>query len=253
MQLSFQTELKNAARDVRALGRQAAFAQVVALTKTALAVRESEYDEMRSVFDRPTIYTLNSLFVKTASKSAPEAQVGVKDGTDTASRVATPPSKYEGPEIEGGARSVKRFELRLQRDGAMPTGWFSVPGRAAKLDAYGNISRQQVAAILAQLVVTKRSGFTKRIGPRALATSVRRTGMRYVAFPEGRGKLRPGIYAIDASAIRAKPQPVLLYVSRADYARRFDFFGVAEQVVPVFYDVELESALDRYAGGNQAN
>ena len=252
MQLSFQTELKNAARDVRALGRQAAFAQVVALTRTALAVREAEYDEMRVAFDRPTAYTLNSLFVKPAEKTRREAVMGVKDGTDTAARVI-PPTKYEGPEIEGGERSVKRFEKRLQREGAMPSGWYSVPGRAAQLDAYGNISRQQIAAILAQLVVTKRSGFTKRLGPRALATAVRRAGMRYVAFPEGRGKLRPGIYAIDDSTVRAKPRPVLLFVSHADYARRFDFFGVAEQVAPVFYEVELESALDQYAGGNQAN
>jgi hypothetical protein len=252
MSFSIQSDFKRMAKDVRALGKQAAFAQVVALTRTALAIREVEYDEMRSVFDRPTRYTLNSLFVKPAVKEAREAQIGVKDGTDTASRTI-PPTKYEGPEIEGGARHVKRFERRLQRDGAMPDGWFSVPARAAKLDSDGNLNRQQLEAILAQLVVTKRSGFTKRLGQRALATSIRKAGTRYVAFPEGRGKLRPGIYAIDDSAGRSRPQPVLLFVNRADYARRFDFFGVAEQVGPAFYEVELETALTQYAGANQVN
>jgi hypothetical protein len=59
--------------------RQMPFAVALALTRTAQDVKRAEQAEMRGVFDRPTPFTLNSLFTKPATKQSLEARVWVKD------------------------------------------------------------------------------------------------------------------------------------------------------------------------------
>lgn len=239
---------------MRAIGRQAAFAQVVALTRTALDAQAAERETIRSVFDRPTPYTLNSVFVKPATKAQPEAQFGLKDEFGFPSESQITANRYLGPNIDGGSRSIKRFEKRLQLDGAMPRGWFAVPGKFARLDQYGNISRGQITQILSQLTLTKVSGYTANISPRSRKGAIKRAGGEFVALPQGRGKLLPGIYQVTQFATgRSVPRPVVIFVSRVQYSPRFDFHGVGEQAVETFYPANLEAALDQYAGGNQVN
>lgn len=230
------------AKDVRALGRQAKFAQVVALTRTGLDVRAAEYEEMRSVFDRPTRFTLNSIFVRPATMSKPEAIVNVKDETG-----GVTPAQYLSAEIDGGQRAIKRFEKRLQLDGAMPRGWFAVPGQFARLDEFGNISRGQITQILSQLTRTKVSGYAADITVRSRQGAIKRAGGEFIALPNGRGKLRPGIYQVRATAFgRTSPKPIVIYVPKAQYRRRLDFFGVARRAAHTFYESHLDQALAQY-------
>lgn len=236
------------AKDVRAIGRQAKFAQVVALTRTALDVRTAEYEEMGSVFDRPTRYTLNSVFVRPATLARPEAIVNVKD---EAGGIA--PAQYLSAEIDGGHRAIKRFEKRLQLDGAMPRGWFVVPGQFARLDEFGNISRGQITQILSQLTRTKVSGYTADITVRSRKGAIKRAGGEFIALPNGRGKLLPGIYQVRATAFgRTSPKPIVIFVAKAQYRRRLDFFGVAEQAARTFYEANLDQALAQYASENRS-
>lgn len=72
---------------------QIPFAAVVAMTRTAQAVRDVQLTEMRRVFDRPTPYTMNSLFVQPATKRRPQAAVGFKEFAGK----GTPAWKYLGP------------------------------------------------------------------------------------------------------------------------------------------------------------
>ena len=60
-----------------------------------------------------------------------------------------PPGKPLLSEVRGGARRAKRSEVLLQRAGVLPAGWLTVPGRGARLDAYGNLQRGQLLQILA--------------------------------------------------------------------------------------------------------
>ena len=48
--------------------KQINFALAVALTKTAQTLQAQQYGEIKKVFDRPTPYSLNSLYVKPATK-----------------------------------------------------------------------------------------------------------------------------------------------------------------------------------------
>jgi hypothetical protein len=241
---------KRMASDVRAISRQAAFANVVALTRTAVEIKAAEQEEMRSVFDRPTPFTLNAIYVKAATKSDPEARVGIKDGSGVAARTV-PPNKYLAAEVEGGGRRLKSFEKRLQDAGAMPRGWFAVPGSAARLDGNGNLGRGQITAILSQL---RSSGFVfpTTNDKRAIANfrrSVTRAGGQYFALPVARGKMPPGIYLRAESAFgRAAPRLVVLFVKSVAYRRLLDFDGVARRTAEVFFDAKLDEALAQYAG-----
>lgn len=252
MHIELTTDLRRMAKDIRAVGRQAAFAQVVALTRTALDVKKAEVDEISHVFDRPNAYTLNAVFVKPATKAKPEAQVGIKDDRAT-SNAAIAPNRFLGPNIEGGGRDIKRFEKRLQLDGAMPIGWYAVPGKFARLDAYGNISRGQITQILSQLTRTKVSGYTANISVRSRKGAIKRAGGEFIALPHGRGKLPPGIYQVtDFHAGRAAPRPIVLFVKQVHYTNRFDFHGVAERTAEARYEANLDGALVQYANAGAA-
>ncbi|NWB23933.1 MULTISPECIES: hypothetical protein [unclassified Pseudomonas] len=57
--------------------RQMPFALARAQTLTAKLVEAAEIEEMSRVFDRPTLFTLNSFFVRPAKKGGPGAVVWV--------------------------------------------------------------------------------------------------------------------------------------------------------------------------------
>ncbi|RKP46673.1 hypothetical protein D7S86_24600 [Pararobbsia silviterrae] len=127
--------------------RQMPYAISVALNRVGRAVIAAEQKTMNDVFDRPTPYTLNALRLKAATKTNLVAQVAYKDDAYK----GTPATKYLSPQVDGGARSVKRIESLLRARGLLPSDMYTVPGSAAVLDQYGNFSRGQYSQILAQL------------------------------------------------------------------------------------------------------
>lgn len=219
-------------------------AAAVALTRTALAVRGAERAEMIDVFDRPTAFTLNSLFVEPASgdQPVPEARVGIKDNVGG----ARPAWSWLRWQVRGGLRTNTGFERRLISVGAMRAGDRAVPGRYAKLDAFGNLSRGQIVQILSQLRIDSTVGSTRSlprmsfndrgIDRKAKLNTIRRAfaraGGQYIAFPNGsgRGKLLPGLYLADRFN-KQEILPVLIFVSKAQYEARFDFNYVAQLAI----------------------
>lgn len=278
-----KVELKGvdqAVAQLRDLPRRVQVAAVAALTRTAVAVREAEQREMRDVFDRPTPYTLGSLFVQPATLVRPEAKVGVKDdGGGSRSAV-----KWLRWQVLGGLRTPTALERRLMAAGAMRNDQRAVPGQFARRDAYGNISTGQIRQMLSQLRIELTQGAksvlptlsrdesaaakaAKRLGMKALPlrqqslakdargkinrinAAYRRAGGQFVAFPNGRGKLVPGIYLVRDTAFgRSDPKPVLIFVSKAEYeAGRFDFDYVARRTVERTLPLEMQRALEQIA------
>jgi len=126
---------------------QVPFATALALTRTAKFVEGEIRKEIPRAFSAPTRFTLNSLWTKTATKRKLVAEVRVKDE----SFKAKAPIEWLSPQIYGGSRGVKRFEERLRKVGVLGPNQYAVPGQAAKLDAYGNMSRGQLVAILSDV------------------------------------------------------------------------------------------------------
>ena len=130
MKIQAQIKLPPPPRLVGELAKQTRFALKTALNTTATQVRDGLRSEIQRTIDRPTPYTLNSLFIRAATNQNLEATVWLKDERAT-SNAGTPATRYMLPHIVGGQRTLKRFERALQITGQMPKGWYAVPGAGA--------------------------------------------------------------------------------------------------------------------------
>jgi hypothetical protein len=263
-------QLRRQASDIRQLGRGIRRAQLEALDATAFEVKAAEQLEIDDSFDRPTAFTRNSLFVQRTQGGVPEARVGLKDdaGGQRAAR------RWLEPNIEGGGRALKSFEKSIRGLGVMDGTQFIVPGRFARLDAYGNISRGQIVQILSQLraftgAETVSRNLVRRDGTRdkgnaattakkaaqLRSAAFRRAGGQYFAVgPQRRGGLAPGIYQRQVATRRLtgapspRPRPVMLFVDRVSYEQRFDFWRAGQLAIDRAFPRHLDAALAKYSG-----
>ncbi|MDP2643711.1 MAG: hypothetical protein Q8P24_02110 [Desulfobacterales bacterium] len=187
------------------------FAYAKSLTLVAKTVRSGEYEEMKRVFDRPTPYTLNSLFVDPATKTMPASRVWLKWGTLQRTQ------HHLEPQIFGGGRHHKNFEKALYKVGALPRDMYIVPARKLKLDWYGNIPASTIIKMLSWFRAFSEVGY---LANRA-AKVKQKKGYSYFAVKSGGGKLRPGIWARSKKGV----EPVFMFVRAPKYKKRFDFFG----------------------------
>lgn len=216
------------------LGKQMRHAAAVALTRTAQRVQTTLQAEMKGVFDRPTPFTLGSVAVQPATKDNLTSEVFLRQFAAKGS----PAADYLHPQIFGGSRKLKRFERSLTSAGLLPSGHFAVPGAAAQLDDFGNMSRGQLVKILSTLRASR--------DPSQNASSIRRSrgvrvAERYFVAGAGPGEhLEPGIYRRDGNTIR----PVVIYVDRIKYSKLFDFYGVCERTAATVFGEEFDKAFD---------
>lgn len=213
------SKLKNLQRD------QLPYAIAVAVTRTAQVAKKALTSEMLYAFDRPTPYTMGSLFLSPATKRLPVAKVWLKDDAGK----GTPASKYLLAEITGGGRRYKRFELALAATGLLPVGMYAVPGSAAQLDQYGNMSRSQITQILSALRAAEtRSGYLAN----RTARSVRRNGKRQAQYFVGKPGHAPlGIWQRIGFGFGSAVKPVAIFTKAPQYKQRYRFQDIADQVV----------------------
>ena len=203
--------------------KQVRFAASLAINRTAQEVKRELQGEMRSIFDRPTSFTMGSLRIIPATKQKLEATVWFKNPPRLGDS-----QHYLEPQVYGGQRPIKRFERWLQVAGHLPAGWFAVPGPAARLDGHGNMSRGQIVQILSGLRAMPNPdanrphqyGLTR-------GSRVRRNMPVFVVIRPG-GKLQPGVWQRGEN--RTFHQ-VLAFVQRVFYRKRFKFAEVAQRVV----------------------
>lgn len=252
-----------AQRLAQGLPKQVRYAASVAINSALQQGLRAERDRMRQVFDRPTPYVLNRGVVLTPStKDKLQGQLAVDTRPDGGN---VPAGKPLLAEVLGGARRAKRSELLLQRAGVLPSGWLTTPGKGAKTDAYGNISRGQILEILswfqAYPATNRREGRVRNsardnISDQGKARKRKATrshaGREYFAVQPGakRGGLRPGVYLRQVGGGRfmgpvARPRIVLVFVPRASYQKRFDFVAQAQQAVAAALPAAFSSALRR--------
>lgn len=213
------------------LASQVPFAAARAITKTGLQMKKDLKAEMGRVFDRPTPFTMQSLFLDPATKQSLEAKVGLIDQSFKGKTAVD----YLLPQIIGGSRDVKRFELHLRGAGILAPGLFVVPGSGARLDRYGNVSRGQYVQVLSALGAhpdpfSNRSN--SRRSRRKIPTANYFVATTTVSIVGGemvkrKSNLKPGIYQKSGLAIK----PVFIFVRQPKYSPRFRFFDVAERTV----------------------
>lgn len=243
IRLGITTDVTSTIHQLNSRRDQVPFATAVALTRTAVLVKQNEYKEMVDVFDRPTPYTLNSLYSKGATKQNLEAVVWLKYDTSK----GTPADKYLTPQIRGGSRPLKRFERALRSVGALPESYFAVPGSAADLDAYGNMKPSQIVQILSYFRAFPEAGYRANITDKkraALARGTRsRLGYSYFVGSPGDGKLPLGVWKRIGFAHGSAIKPILIFVKSVLYHQRFDFNYVGQVTVKKEFSGQLVKAL----------
>lgn len=238
MDITVRVDVERTIRRLTLLQReQIPFASALSTFRVAKKIIKAEKEEMRRKFDRPTPYTLNSLEInpKRPDKSKPSAQVWLKYFAGK----GTPAEKYLLPEIDGGSRNLKRFEKALIAARVMPAGCFAVPGKSAKKDAYGNMSRGQIVQILSYFRAFPEMGYLANMSDRRRESLARGTqgrrgrasqrGFVYVAIRERQGHRAPGIY--QRMAGKKNWKCVLKFVQPPSYRQKLDYYGVAQRVV----------------------
>ena len=206
-----------------------------ALNHTANQARIALRAEMQSVFDRPTPWTLNSIRILNAKPQSLEAALWVKD--DSGGKNPYSAEDYLLPQVEGGERIKRVAEGYLRENGILPAGRFIVPGRGARLDAYGNIQKGHMMQILSGLKAMKLSGSDHN------ATDSKRSvrkGHAAAFFVIKRGKTPIGI-----AERRGKDSMVMVlaFVRQPQYRERFKFYDVVRRVAE--NDAQLEANIDK--------
>lgn len=246
MKISISSNFPEVARALDAFGPKVRSATREALNRTLEWAETDVVREMRNVFDRPMPFTLRSLRKYYANTATLEARLWFRQrGRDE--------DKYWArTQIAGGQRDLKPMELRLQRARILPSGWFVVPGDAAPMDAYGNMSRGEISRILNVLGTYTESGYNK-----ANAGTVARLrkgnakksvyGFEYFFNPPGARKqgrhLLPGVYRRVYTAFGQSLKPMLVFVNRARYRQRLDLFGIVQRTTIKRFPGEFDKAL----------
>lgn len=245
MKLNFKSDFETMFAGLEAkVKTRLPIAVAIAMTKTAQDVKLAEIDEMTAVFDRPTPYTLNSPFLSPATPAKLEAEVWLKD--DFLGGGSHPATEYLIPEIEGGVRVEKRSEYILRQAGILPEGMNAVPGPAATMDAYGNMSRGQVQQILSWLRLSETvSGRTanRPLGPldkRQARRQAKQTPYFVASKDSVHGRhLHPGIWARTSTGIHL----VIAFVPRTQYHGVLDFARVADETTDRVFEDHLREEI----------
>lgn len=257
-----KNELPALSRMLRDFGQQQVpFATVAAMTRSAQLARTDLQQAMRTSFDNPTRWTLNSLFVEPATRTKPTAAVFLKDRASG----GVPAGRYLRSQILGIPRVLKGIERRAGLDEAeagTAGGWIMVPGRWAEIDAHGNIAKGQMNAIAAQLGL---GSHLAAPGPaRARRRGVRRRETYFIVRPrandawrtsfglaatrtEETDHLPPGIYRV-GTEFGGAPLLVIAFVRqrRNSYKVRYDFPRLGEASVARHLPTQLARALTEF-------
>lgn len=216
--------------------RQLPFALSQAANKLAKLGVSDLQEEMRRVFDKPTRWVLNGAYARTGTKNDPHGEIFVKDfggkGTGTSAE------KVLNAEILGGERHLKRFERAMGY--RLGDAQYIVPGRGARLNAYGNITKGQIQKILSALGAAETTaGY--QANRTKLSAKRHRNEVFFIATSHRDGKPL-GVYQVVG---KGRVQPVWLFTRKKPaYRSRLAFYAVIRRSVDQHRDQTIRDALD---------
>lgn len=209
---------------------------VVARTATLLAqrVKKGTITVMQKRLDRPTPTTLNSLFVKMATK-ARAAEVYFKDSWAS----GIPADTYLQQAVSGGLRPHKRFEKSLIARGIMRSGQYAVP-TTAFMNQYGNVSRGTMLKILSGLGAAESTrGYQANASG---SVRSRRKGNAHRFF-SGDVDGTQGVWERKSMGMGDAVRPVFIFSESAPrYRTIFPFFKIGQNIVNANYQADAATA-----------
>lgn len=209
---------------------------VMARTATLLAqrVKKGTITVMQKRLDRPTPTTLNSLFVRMATKTR-AAEVFFKDSWAS----GIPADTYLQQAVSGGMRPHKRFEKSLIARGVMRSGQYAVP-TTSFMNQYGNVSRGTMLKILSGLGAAESAR-----GYQANASSSARSRRKGNAhrFFSGDVDGTQGVWERKSMGMGDAVRPVFIFSDSAPrYRTIFPFFKIGQNIVNANYQADAATA-----------
>jgi hypothetical protein len=194
-----------------------------AVNELAWRAVERIRDDMRRKFHMPTPYVQNGMTVQLARGMEDVATVEWKAGFGNKS-TGPGAGRVLRAQVEGGARSQKRFERALR----LGNNTIAVPAKFAELDQYGNYKPAALVKILSDLRAFGEVGYLANRSLTRPSRGVRRNE-RYFMIRTRKPGLAPGIYL---QGQRGKPpQMVIAFVKAATYRPRFNPAQVVRDAV----------------------
>jgi hypothetical protein len=225
--ITIKSNLKDVSAFLRQLPqKQIAFATSLAINKTAKIAKADLQAEISRVFHSPTRWAVNSLYIKPSNKRNLTARIWVKDDAFK----GTPASKYLAAEIFGGPRKHKKFEKALIARGLMPSNMYAVPGKMCPLDGNGNIPGPFIVQLLAYFQAFGEQGYKANMTKKGITRINKQHGRAYFVGRPGDG-LPLGIWARYSFAHGSAIKPIIIFVRRPNYSKRFKFFDVIDRSV----------------------
>ncbi len=243
-----------AAKQLRwgALGDHLPKAIANGMTETVKFTRVEVRSQLPMLLDRPTPWTMRSLFYFPALVNDLRAAVAFKWQFGRMSRAQI--GEFDAPQsmfmqVAGGARQLKGFEKTLQRSGLTPPGRnFLVPAAGAERDQYGNVKQ----SFINKVFYSGSRGGSADMQPFSSGAKRRRTrdsraGLHYFIHPNKKGIYRTVTSSTlsGAQVSSIHPVPVFLFVRQPRYQRRVDFYGIAGKVANQRLDRDIDSSIMR--------
>jgi hypothetical protein len=220
-----QSALRNLAKE------QLPYAMATAINRTAFSVRGALQTEMKSVFQNPTPWIQRSIRYDKATKDNLEARVYHHE--EGAKSIIS--------EVRGGQREVKPYERLMRSAGILPAGRLVVPGAACRLDRYGNVDRDVMSAILKGLgLLSAKMQADRKLGKKR-QRALNQSGTYFVGGQGLARHLAPGIW----QRVGGRPRPILLFVTRSVYEKRYQFDVIGEREVRKVFADEMAKAVQR--------
>ena len=232
------TEFDQSMHDIE--HKQMPYATMLALNDTARGGRKAIAAEIGKVFDRPTPFAKRGVVYEKATKSDLKATVAIYGSK--AAHGGLPPAYFLGPQVDGGRRSLKAFEVQLKSRGLLPEGKIVVPAERTKLDRYGNVSQGQLNRIMTGLKIDYRGAGATRVAStkKGKARIARGSKRGFYFVPPPGSHLAPGVW-LELGFPRRAIYPVLMFVDAVTYKKRLPF----DDVIDKYVDENLPRNYDR--------
>jgi hypothetical protein len=210
--------------------KQLPFTLMKTANRLAERIKAGTIKVMKDRLDRPTPTTLNSLFIRNATKSKP-AVVWFKDSWTS----GIPADTYLQQAVSGGIRPHKRFEMALIARGIMHASEYAVP-TTPFMNQYGNVSRGTMTKILSGLGAAEtRSGYQANASG---STRSKRKGNAHRFF-SGEVDGTRAVWERKGDEVR----PVFVFSALAPHYRTiFPFFKIANNIAKANYSADFAAS-----------
>ncbi len=256
MEISVKANINDTVGFLKRFSDQIPFAAAVALSRTAKTGAEDIRNAFIDKFDSPTRYTTNAMFNSSANKRSLIAAFGLKDQAMLSKSGGNTPAETLAHYFTGGQSRMARYELAFRKLGMLGFDEDIVPGsELAELNQYGNIPPSLIVKLISYFGGFGEQGYKANSTAETRAKLAKRTDKntkgkrqsKYVKingvvyfYASGADHLHRGIWA-KTGTHGSNIRPILMFVKRANYTKRFDLNKFAERA-RVNFDANFKEA-----------